>query len=202
MTPPIQLPGQSVPDPGRAGAGATPAADLVRRGVTACLAVAAGTVALGVAAGFLWWALAPRPLLVMTGPGTAEVVNAETSAFMAADGWYCIICLICGLLTGLAGYLAAVRRLGPVAMLTVLASALAAGYIVVGIGEHVGLAGYHHLLATLPPGAHLHGALMLGARSAISFWPLGAGLMAGGMVLAAVVHERQSAASASSLATE
>ena len=202
MTPPIQLPGPSAPEPGPIPGLPAPAPAQPRRGAAACLAVAAGTLVLAVAAGFLWSAVAPRPLLVMTGRGVAQVVNAETNAFIAADGWYCIICLACGVLTGLAGYLIAVRRQGPVAMLAVLASALAAAWITLWTGEHIGLASYHHMLATLPPGAQLHAALTLGARSAIAFWPLGAGLMAGGMVLAAAVHDRQVTAATSSLAAE
>ena len=173
MTEPMPLPAA------RAAAG-------IRRGVVACLTVAAGTVLLGVVAGFLWAVAAPRPLLLMTGRGTAAVINAETSAFIAADGWYCFICLAGGVLTGLAGYLLAVRSYGPVAMIMVLVSALAAALVTLWIGQHVGLATYHHLLATLPPGAKLRAALSLGARSAIAFWPLGAGLMAGGMELAGV----------------
>jgi hypothetical protein len=66
----------------------------------------------------------------------------------------------------------------------------------------VGLAPYHHLLATLPPGAKLRASLSLGARSAIAFWPLGAGLMAGGMELGAWLRDRQVAASRSALAPE
>ena len=171
-----------------AAARATPG---IRRGVVACLAVAGGTALLGVVAGFLWAVAAPRPLLVMTGRGTAAVINAETSAFIAGDGWYCFICLAGGLLSGLLGYLLAVRSYGPVAMIMVLVSALAAALITLWIGEHVGLASYHHLLATLPAGARLRAALSLGARSAIAIWPLAAGLMAGGMELAAVLRDRQ-----------
>lgn len=189
MTEPISLPAA------RAAAG-------IRRDIVACLAVAAGTVLLGVVAGFLWAVVAPRPLLVMTGRGTAAVISAETSAFIAADGWYCFICLAGGLLTGLFGYLLAVRSYGPVAMVMVLVSALAAALITLWIGEHMGLASYHHLLATLPAGAKLRAALALGARTAIAFWPLGAGLMAGGMELAAVVRDRQVAAAGSALAPE
>ena len=37
---------------------------------------------LAVVAGFLWAVVAPRPLLVMTGHGTAAVIHAETSAFI------------------------------------------------------------------------------------------------------------------------
>jgi len=167
----------------------------IRNGVVACLAVAGGTALLGVVAGFLWAMAAPRPLLVMTGPGGPAVINAETSAFIAGDGWYCFICLAGGLISGLFGYLLAVRRHGPVAMIMVLVSALAAALITLWIGEHVGLASYHHLLATLPAGTRLRGALSLRARSAIAVWPLGAGLMAGGMELAAVLRDRQVAES-------
>jgi hypothetical protein len=181
---------------------AAPAAAGIRRRVVACLAVVAGTVLLGVLAGFLWAVVAPRPLLVMTARGTAAVVNAETSAFIAVDGWYCFICLAGGLVSGLLGYLLAVRRHGPVAMIMVLVSALAAALITLWIGEHVALASYHHLLATLAPGAKLRAAPSLGARSAIAFWPLGAGLMAGGMELAAWLRDRQVPASGLALAPD
>jgi hypothetical protein len=174
----------------------------LRHGVVACLTVAAGTVLLGLAAGFLWAVVAPRPMLVMTGRGTAAVINAETGAFIAGDGWYCFICLAGGLLSGLVGYLIAVRSYGPVAMIMVLVSALAAALITLWIGEHVGLVSYRHLLASLPAGARLHATLTLGARSAIAFWPLGAGLMAGGMELAAMLRERQVTAPGSALAPE
>ncbi len=174
----------------------------LHRGVVACLGAAAGTVLLGLLAGFLWAAVAPRPLLVMTGRGAAAVINAETSAFIAADGWYCFICLAGGVLSGLFGYLLAVRSYGPVAMIMVLVSALAAALVTLWIGEHVGLASYHHLLATLPAGARLRAAPALRARSAIALWPLGAGLMAGGMELAALLRDRQGTASGSALAAD
>jgi hypothetical protein len=189
MTEPMPLPAA------RAAAG-------IRRGVVACLGVAAGTALLGLVAGFLWAVVAPRPLLVMTGHGTAAVINVETSAFIAGDGWYCFICLAGGAVTGLFGYLLAVRRYGPVAMIMVLVSALAAALITLWVGEHVGLASYHHLLATRPAGARLRAGLALGARSAIAFWPLGAGLVAGGMELAAVLRGRQVSGSGSALAPQ
>jgi hypothetical protein len=174
----------------------------IRHGVVACLVVAGGTALLGVAAGFLWAVVAPRPLLVMTGHGTAALINVETNAFVAGDGWYFFICLAGGVVTGLLGYLLAVRRHGPVAMLMVLVSALAAALITLWIGQHAGLASYHHLLATLSAGARLREALVLGARSAIAIWPLAAGLVAGGMELAAVLRDRQLPESGSALAQE
>jgi hypothetical protein len=160
---------------------------LLRRTVVAVLV----TLLLGVAAGFLWAALAPRPYLVMTGPGAAQVTSAESSAFIGGDGWYCLICLAGGLISGLAGYLLAVRGHHPVAMAMVLLSALGASLIALEIGQHAGLASYHHLLSTLPAGRHLSASLSLGARSAIALWPLAAGIMAGALELNDALRDRK-----------
>ena len=147
------------------------------------LAVVAASTALGLAAGFGWAAVAPRPLLVMTGKGMANLVNSETGAFISADASFALICLAGGVITGLLGYLFAVKRHGPAAMAGVLAGAVAAAFAARWVGEQSGLGTFHHLMATLPVGAHLRDALTLGAGSALTFWPLAAGLMAGGMVL-------------------
>ncbi len=156
-----------------------------------CLPAVLVTLLLGVAAGFLWAALAPRPHLVMTGPGAAQVTSAESSAFIGADGWYCLICLAGGLISGLAGYLLAVRGHHPVGMALVLLSGLAAGLIALATGQHSGQASYHHLLAVLPAGRHLSASLSLGARSAIALWPLAAGIMAGALELNDVLRDRK-----------
>jgi len=169
-----------LPDPAH-GDGAV-SSPLARSGVAA-LAVAAGTALLGVAAGFGWAAVAPRPLLVMTAPGAAELVNSETSAFIAADAAFCLVALAGGVLSGVLGYLLAVRRHGPLAMAGLLAGALAAAFVTRWVGERSGLAGFHHLLATLPAGARLRDTLTLGASGALAFWPLAAGLAAGALEL-------------------
>lgn len=147
-----------------------------------CLGVVAGTSLLGVAAGYLWAGVAPRALLVMVGPGAADAVHSETGAFIAADAWFCVIAAAGGVISGAAGYVLAVRRHGPLAMGGVLAGALAAAFIARAIGERSGLASFRHLLGTLPSGAHLHDSLTLGASSALAFWPMAAGLVAGGFV--------------------
>ena len=66
-------------------------------------------------------------------------------------------------------------------MAAVLDGALAASYLARWTGEQSGLTTFHHLLATLPAGAHLRDSLTLRASGALAFWPLAAGLMAGGM---------------------
>ena len=146
--------------------------------VAAAFAVAAGTAVLGVALGFAWVALAPRPWLVMTGTQAAAVINPETSAFIVADAIFAGLCLAGGVVSGVAGFLLAVRRWGPLPMAGVLAGAVAAAFLARWVGEQSGLAVFHHLLMTLPVGARLQAPLALGADSAIAFWPLAAGVTA------------------------
>ena len=71
---------------------------------------------------------------------------------------------------------------------------LGAAYLARWVGEQSGLASFHHLLATLPVGAHLRDSLTLGASAAIAFWPLAAGLVAGGMEAFATRDRDQGAA--------
>jgi hypothetical protein len=145
------------------------------------LLVVIGTALLGLAAGYIWSLVAPRALLVMLSPGAAGLVQVETSSFIAADAAFCLVVLAGGVVSGALGYLVAVRRHGPVAMVGVLAGALAAAYLARWVGERSGLTTFHHLLATLPVGAHLRDSLRLRAAGAIAFWPLAAGLIAGGL---------------------
>jgi len=151
--------------------------------MVAALAVAAGSAALGVVAGLGWAAVAPRALLEMTGPGAAALVNPETTAFIAADAAFCLVCLAGGVISGALGYLFAVRKHGPLAMAGLLAGALAAAFVARWVGEHSGLAEFRHLLATLPAGARLRDSLRLGATGALGFWVLAAGVVAGGLEL-------------------
>ncbi len=83
----------------------------------------------------------------------------------------------------LLAYLFAVRKHGPLAMTGLLAGALAAAFVARWVGEHFGLATFQHLLATLPVGARLRDSLSLGASGALAFWPLAAGVVAGGLEL-------------------
>ncbi len=186
---------QPIPMPEPVAAGSVPGQRvLTRAAVAVSLAVAAVTALLGVAAGFVWVAVAPRPLLVMTGPGAAAVANPETSAFISGDAAFCLVCAAGGVLTGLAAYLLAVRRWGPLPMAGLLAGALGAAFLVRWIGEQHGLAVYQHLLATLPAGSSLRAPLTLRTGSALAFWPLAAGLVAGGFTVLAAEEPGPAAA--------
>jgi hypothetical protein len=176
------------PDPAR-GDEAVPSSRLRDRlrdtmpAVVAALAAAAGTALLGAAAGLGWAAVAPRPLLVMTSPGAAALVNSETSAFIAGDAAFCLVCLAGGVVCGALGYLFAVRKYGPLAMTGLLAGSVAAAFVARWVGEQSGLAGFQHLLATRPPGARLRDSLTLGATGALGCWALAAAVVAGGLEL-------------------
>ena len=155
------------------------------RAVVAALAVAASTMVLGVLAGLGWAAVAPRALLVMAAPGAADLVNTETNAFIAADAAFCLVCLAGGVISGVLGYLFAVRRHGPLAMAGLIVGAFAAAFVARWVGEQSGLATFQHLLATLPAGAHLQDSLSLGASGALAVWPLATAITAGGLELLA-----------------
>lgn len=157
----------------------------------ALVAVIAGTAVLGAAAGFLWASVAPRALAVVVARGSANVVDPETSAFIAADGWFTLLTAVGGVVSGLLGYTLAVRRHGALAMTGVLLGGLAAALIAMWIGQRSGTAAFNHSLSTDRPGTLLHVPLALGGRGPLAFWPLAAGLAAGGIELIGLLSERR-----------
>ena len=157
-------------------------------GVGAAAAVA--TAVCGIPAGFIWAAVAPRVLVQLIGRGTAAVVNAETSAFIVADAWFCLIGVAGGLLTGAVGYRIVARRadVGPAAAAGLILGALAAAAIARWIGGLDGRAAFLRQLAVGAPGTRLHQPLTLGAASALAFWPLAAAFIIVVMEVAARWH--------------
>jgi hypothetical protein len=135
------------------------------------VAALAGSAVLGVAAGLIWAAVAPRALLQEIGPGEAELVNAESHVFIVADAWFCLIVALGGVITGVVGYRLLVRQAGWTAAAGLVLGAVAAALLTLWIGENIGLGTYNHLLATSRNGAFFHASLGLGAKSALAFWP-------------------------------
>ena len=139
--------------------------------LAAFVAALAGSAVLGVVAGLIWATVAPRALLLQIGPGQAELVNAESNAFILADVWFCLITALGGVITGIVGYRLLVRRVGWTATAGLVLGAVAAALLALWTGENIGLGTYSHLLATSPAGASFHASLALGAKSALVFWP-------------------------------
>ena len=123
-------------------------------------------------AGLIWVAVAPTPLLREIAQGEAELINAESSAFIVADAWFVLITAVGGLITGVLGDRLLVRRAGPAAAAGLVLGAVAAALAALWVGDNLGLGTYHHLLASSPVGASFHASLALGAKSALALWPL------------------------------
>jgi hypothetical protein len=134
-----------------------------------------GSAVLGLVGGLIWGEIAPRALVQEVSPGAAELVNAETHAFIGADAWYCGISVIAGLLTGVVGYRLLVSRRADgaraLAATGLILGALAGGLIMMWLGGRFGLSAYNHDLASSPAGTVFPASLALGAKSALSFWP-------------------------------
>jgi hypothetical protein len=142
------------------------------KGLTAFFAALVGSAVLGIAAGLIWAAVAPRAVLQEIAHGEAQLVNAESSAFIAADGWFCLIVAVGGLITGVLGYRLLVRRAGWPATAGLVLGAVAAALLAMWVGENIGLGTYNHLLASSPNGTFFNASLALGAKSSLAFWPL------------------------------
>jgi hypothetical protein len=139
--------------------------------LAAFAAALAGSAVLGVLAGLIWAVVAPRALLTEVGRGEAQVVNSESSAFIAADGWFCLIVVVGGVVTGLLGHRLLVRRAGWIAAAGLVLGAVAAVLLALWTGENIGLGTYNHLLATSSDGTFFRASLGLGAKSALVLWP-------------------------------
>ncbi|HXP58267.1 MAG TPA: hypothetical protein VN847_25120 [Streptosporangiaceae bacterium] len=140
------------------------------------LATLVATAVIGIPAGYIWALLAPRALAQVVSRGAADVVNAETTAFIVADAWFVLIAAIGGLLTGVAGYLLVVRGRGVPATVGLILGGVGAAALMLWIGDNYGHAQFQHRLQTSPTGTYLHASLSLGAKGALAFWPLFAAL--------------------------
>jgi hypothetical protein len=160
----------------------------------AAVLVVAGSAVVGLIAGLIWAAIAPRVQYQMYSlhPPTAYATNPETSAFIAADGWYCVIGLLGGALIGLLAYLFAVRRYGPVAMTGVVIGSVVAAFITSWVGHQAsGAQGFNALLASSKPGSYLYAPISLGSHGALAFWPFAAAAVAGGISLMVMLRDRR-----------
>jgi hypothetical protein len=146
-----------------------------------CLAALAGSAVLGLLGGLIWSEAAPRATLQEIGAGTAELVNAETRAFIGADVWFCGIAIVAGLLTGLLGYrFALAARTGgarAAVAASLIAGAVAGSFVMLWLGEQIGLSAYNQNLASSPNGTLFSASLVLGAKSALAFWPMLTGIV-------------------------
>lgn len=136
----------------------------------------AGSAVLGLPAGLIWGEAAPRAMLQEVGSGTAQLMNAETSAFIGADAWFCGIGVVAGLLTGLIGYrflvAGANQNARAAATAGLVLGAVAGAFVMLWLGGQIGLSAYNQHLASSPKGTLFSASLTLGAKSTLAFWPM------------------------------
>jgi hypothetical protein len=65
---------------------------------------ALGCLALGAAAGVVWWLIVKPPAYELNSNGGASTSERGLSEFIAGDAWFCAIGLVAGLLIGLAAW--------------------------------------------------------------------------------------------------
>jgi hypothetical protein len=135
-----------------------------------------GSAVVGLLGGLIWGEAAPRAGLQEIATGTAQLVNAETSAFIGADAWFCGIAAVAGLITGVLGYRFLVSRATPgvraVAATGLILGGLAGALVMLWLGGQIGLSAYNHTLAYGAKGTLFPASLTLGAKSALVFWPM------------------------------
>ncbi len=121
---------------------------------------------LGVAAGYVWSALAPAARYVLI-DGTPHLADPETQSLIEADGWFAVVTGAFGLVCGIAGYVLSRGR--PVEVLVGLAAGgLLAGYVAMLIGGTA----KGGVQAAGPGGYTTTTSLDLTAHGVLFAWPL------------------------------
>ncbi|MGQ0630175.1 MAG: hypothetical protein ACT4P1_03975 [Sporichthyaceae bacterium] len=143
-------------------------------GTTAELRVAALTAALTIAiapyVGMVWQAVAPTPTYVNIA-GDVFLDNQDTSEFIAADGWFLILGLLVGAISGGLGYWRWRGDLG--AILGTTFAALLAAYLAREVGQAFGPPPISATAFGLAEGETVNGALELRADAVLLAWPVG-----------------------------
>jgi hypothetical protein len=165
------------PDPTAAGtpagrpAAPPDAADAppVRHDVQAGLLTVAVTVLVGAPVGLLWAAFAPRVEVDLTAEGV-QLVDRNSSAFIAADAYFSLAVLLAGLVGGALAWRWGSRH-GPTVVPGLVIGGLSAAYVamaVAGLVDDVQLA---DLLETGGQGRHEVAVRRLRSTPALLVWP-------------------------------
>jgi hypothetical protein len=148
----------------------------VRSTVAWFAAALVGSAALGLIGGLIWGEVAPRAMLQEVSAGTAQLMNAETRAFIGADAWFAGIAAVAGLITGVVGFRFGVsRRTGgrrAIVAAGLILGGVAGAFVMLWLGRQIGLSAYNHDLASSANGTVFSSSLTLGATSALAFWPM------------------------------
>jgi len=130
----------------------------------------AGSLALGAAAGVVWWLVVKPPAYELNSNGGATTTERGLTEFIAGDAWFCAIGLVAGLLIGLAAW-RWLRSLGWSVVLVVLVCAVASALTCWLVGYRLGPGDFSARLAAAQPGQLVPLPLTLRARASLLVWP-------------------------------
>jgi hypothetical protein len=131
---------------------------------------AVGSLALGAAAGVIWWLAVDPPAYELNSNGGASTSERSLTEFIAGDAWFCAIGLVVGMLIGLAAW-RWLRGIGWSVVLVVLVCALASALTCWLVGYRLGSGDFSTRLAAAQPGQLVPIPLTLRARASLLTWP-------------------------------
>ncbi|GII90347.1 hypothetical protein [Sinosporangium siamense] len=123
---------------------------------------------LGVIAGFVWAATAPRTLFV-SGPDGDVPADPTTQTLIAADGWFAVVTGLLGLASGIVGHVLSRKRPLPV-VVGLAVGGMGASLLTFGVGRVVCLSAPVQLAAG-PTGTTTTAHLVLTAHGVLMAWP-------------------------------
>jgi hypothetical protein len=155
---------------------ATPATAVLRDAAT----VLVWFVVAAAVAAVVWWQLAPEPFFTRTRTG-AEMDQVQLSRQVGIDGWYFLLAVAAGVVSGVV--LTAWRRRDPLlTVVLVTCGAGLAGWLATRFGLWLGPASPHDVIRHVPVGGHAPVQLMLSAAGEQLVWPMAALLGALGVL--------------------
>lgn len=148
----------------------------MRRLLASAIAVVAA-LGLGALLGVIWEAIAPRVLLVVAADGKLYPEGYEPEGYMTDDGIAAVLCVVAGLVVGLATVWAA-RRIAPgdnallIALAAVVVLGAAGSLALWWTGQHLGGFDLEAVVASSSEGAAVTAPLRLRMPGVLVLWPL------------------------------
>lgn len=128
----------------------------------------------GLVGALVWSHIVTLPTLTKSG-GSATLAPVELTKLVGIDGWFFVIAIVAGLLSG--AILASWRRRDPLLMVVlVVLGATLASWVMVHLGLALGPDKVSHALLGVPEGGHVKWQLKLQAPGMAWVWPIGAAL--------------------------
>ena len=147
------------------------------RRLAASLVAVLGVIAFGALLGLAWEALAPRVTLVVASDGKPYPEGYQPEGYMTDDGIAALLCLVAGLILGVAAVWVS-RRITArdhallVALVSVLVLGAVGALALWWTGEAVGAFDFDALVASSPEGTSLTAPLTLRMPGVLVLWPL------------------------------